>query len=97
MEDKVRSEDEPGAGVMLFTKAESTRRRKWHMERHQLPPCKCVVWVSVGSQAPVLQASGCLGPSRHCGGPQREVSGEGKVAGEWGEEEPGPGDEMHLR
>lgn len=101
MEDKERSEDEPGARVMLFTKTESTRRRRGYPERHQQPPCKCVVWVPVGSQAAVPWAAGRLGLSMPRGGQQRDVSGEGEVAGEWGEEDrgegPGPGAEGHRR
>lgn len=54
-----KGEDEPGAGVVLFTKAEYKEEQV-----HGRTLCKCVVWVPVAIRAFVPQAAGRVGLSR---------------------------------
>ena len=99
LEDKDRSEDDPGARVVLFTKAESMRRRQWYVERHQLPPCKCAVWVPWAVRHPSrgpLAVWVRVGSVVVCRGkcPERaKLPGSGVRR----TEEPGPGDARHQR
>lgn len=38
-----------GARVLLSTKVECAKRKRGHVDRHQLPLCRCVVWVPLAS------------------------------------------------
>lgn len=91
LEDKERSGDDPGGQGHASHQSREYEEGGSAWKDDKFPPCKCVVWVPLGSWARVQWLLAVWGLRRHRGGQRREVSAEEEVARERGQEERGAG------